>query len=610
MMHTSVPKPKVVSRGGRGKSNLPQSNARVETAKADAIATKENGGTGHDFAEMQVDSSIPFPIQKKMIVNAPGDAYEQEADRFAEQVTHAADDADIADAPTRIRHFEVSDEPAPPSVKDALASPGSPLSPPVKEDMEQRFGHDFSQVRVHSDGIAERSSQDLNAHAYTVGRDLVFGSDKFAPETPQGQRLLAHELTHVIQQTGLTPGSMPIQRQTPAPAATKKENAPAQGMDTATESSATGEAELSPLRQELFNLFEHFEKKVVGDPEFDDVETKKAWDDTKDKEKKATEKYEKDKAAYDAAMIKYNKKEISETPKMPIPVAKFTTCIATQQKILEKAFTAAGVSIKKEGKAPRYAFATEGAKVAEKVAPEAWHWGKMGTTERPQRGDIIVMAFRGSKVDEAAKQLNYIVNIKYGTAQKRETKEKSKAKVTASQEAVAAAQSALETLENNPKHTKWQLSAAKTKLEMAILKLNAAIKAAETAEAAVESAKGPSEEEIAPVAGKLEKARKESAAAREQTLKEPVGSKKRYLFQFSHVGFLQKREPLPDGRERWTTFDGGQLVEREGERIEGAQTSIRYYDPKTNEISGELQQGGEARWLYGWVNVDKLVAKP
>src|SRR5262249_27512988 len=144
----------------------------------------------------------------------------------------------------------------------------------------------------------------------------------------------------------------------------------------------------------------------------------------------------------------------------------------------------------------------------------------------------------------------------------------------------------------------------------AINALNAAKKAADKAASDVENLKKPTAEELAPAEAKLDAARQESAAARAERLKEPVGSKKRYMFQFSHVGFLKEIEKptTATGRERWTTFDGGQLVEREGKKVEGSQTSTRYYDPKSNEISGELQQGGEARWLYGWVDVDKLVA--
>jgi hypothetical protein len=67
--------------------------------------------------------------------------------------------------------------------------------------MEQRFGHDFSRVRVHSGAAAEQSARDVNAHAYTVGHDMVFAGGRFAPGTHEGRRLIAHELTHVVQQS-------------------------------------------------------------------------------------------------------------------------------------------------------------------------------------------------------------------------------------------------------------------------------------------------------------------------------------------------------------------------------------------------------------------------
>jgi len=67
--------------------------------------------------------------------------------------------------------------------------------------MEPRFGHDFSQVQVHTDEKAADSARSVNALAYTVGRDVVFGTGQYAPETTAGKRLLAHELTHVVQQS-------------------------------------------------------------------------------------------------------------------------------------------------------------------------------------------------------------------------------------------------------------------------------------------------------------------------------------------------------------------------------------------------------------------------
>ena len=76
--------------------------------------------------------------------------------------------------------------------------------------MEQRFGHDFSRVRVHSDTVASQSADQMNALAYTVGRNIVFGAGRFAPETQEGRRLLAHELTHVVQQGAPATNSQPL----------------------------------------------------------------------------------------------------------------------------------------------------------------------------------------------------------------------------------------------------------------------------------------------------------------------------------------------------------------------------------------------------------------
>jgi hypothetical protein len=89
---------------------------------------------------------------------------------------------------------------APASVEHALASPGQPFEPALRQEMEQRFGYDFSRVRVHIGAAAEQSARDVNARAYTVGDNLVFGAGEYKPDTRQGQRLLAHELTHVVQQ--------------------------------------------------------------------------------------------------------------------------------------------------------------------------------------------------------------------------------------------------------------------------------------------------------------------------------------------------------------------------------------------------------------------------
>jgi hypothetical protein len=152
------------------------------------------------------------PLQAKLAISKPGDAHEQEADRVAEQVMRMPQpqrqrvSAFDAESPQRqIRHAASGDtglSEAPPSVHEVLRSPGQPLAAPTRSFMERRFGHDFSRVRVHSDAAAEQSADDVNARAYTAGDSIVFNAGQFAPGTREGQTLLAHELTHVVQQSG------------------------------------------------------------------------------------------------------------------------------------------------------------------------------------------------------------------------------------------------------------------------------------------------------------------------------------------------------------------------------------------------------------------------
>jgi hypothetical protein len=88
-------------------------------------------------------------------------------------------------------------------VQDILERPGQSLDPATRAFVEPRFGHDFSRVRVHSDGRAAASARTVNALAYTVGENIVFGAGKYAPTTVIGRQLLAHELVHVVQQRSL-----------------------------------------------------------------------------------------------------------------------------------------------------------------------------------------------------------------------------------------------------------------------------------------------------------------------------------------------------------------------------------------------------------------------
>ena len=99
---------------------------------------------------------------------------------------------------------------APPEVGRVLSAPGNPLDAATQRFFETRFGRDFSGVRIHTDASAVASADAVNASAYTVGRNVVFGAGRYEPSTARGQSLLAHELTHVVQQHGSAATGEPL----------------------------------------------------------------------------------------------------------------------------------------------------------------------------------------------------------------------------------------------------------------------------------------------------------------------------------------------------------------------------------------------------------------
>ena len=107
-----------------------------------------------------------------------------------------------ADKVMRSRVPEAFPKPATRHAKSAGASHGRPLDAETRAYFEPRFGFDFSRVRVHTDATASASACELNAKAYTQGSDITFGRGRFAPATSDGKKLLAHELVHVVQQSG------------------------------------------------------------------------------------------------------------------------------------------------------------------------------------------------------------------------------------------------------------------------------------------------------------------------------------------------------------------------------------------------------------------------
>jgi len=149
-------------------------------------------------------------IQAKLTVNKPGDPFEQEADAVADRVMKMADVRASGDPPSIQRmcsaceaevHRKETDghDPVSSGVLK-FNEAGRPLPDSTRSFFEPRFARSFGDVRIHTSSQAAESARELNAHAYTRGSSIVFANGQYAPETDRGRRLLAHELTHVVQQ--------------------------------------------------------------------------------------------------------------------------------------------------------------------------------------------------------------------------------------------------------------------------------------------------------------------------------------------------------------------------------------------------------------------------
>ncbi len=190
------------------------------------------------------------PVQPKLAIGVPGEAFEQEADRIADQVMSmpnpqvhgspallgvqrkcaACEEEEKSKLQTKRDQSHAGAATAPPIVHEALRSPGQPLDDSTRAFMEPHFGRDFRTVRVHTDARAADSARAVNALAYTVGRDVVFGGGQYRPRSRAGARLLAHELTHVTQQQGNPPV---LARQSPEEKSTDEPEAQALGVEVA-----------------------------------------------------------------------------------------------------------------------------------------------------------------------------------------------------------------------------------------------------------------------------------------------------------------------------------------------------------------------------------------
>lgn len=185
-------------------------------------ASNTSTAIGYDFSPNPVHASAHSNIQPKLKVNEPGDQYEREADHVVGQVMRMLDPQlqrlkpCVSGCASRLQRqadskcLKINHVPAsatnrygvPPIVNEVLRSPGRPLDVAARTFFEPRFGHDFSRVRIHTDARAVQAAEMTNSLAFTVRQDIVFNARQYAPETTSGKTILAHELTHVVQQDG------------------------------------------------------------------------------------------------------------------------------------------------------------------------------------------------------------------------------------------------------------------------------------------------------------------------------------------------------------------------------------------------------------------------
>ena len=217
-------------------SHVTANRQRAVPPAKTGVATMAEGGRGRSRMGNQAAQRLLVDgiVQAKLTVNQPDDPFEQEADRVADTVVgmsgptaigaaiigarpasiqrqcscggsckHCKEQAAIQRSATDTGGASESAgvDSAPPSVDHVVRSPGQRLSRESRAFFEPRFGRSFEDVRIHTDSAAAESARDLRALAYTTGRDIVFGEGKFSPETREGRRLIAHELTHVVQQS-------------------------------------------------------------------------------------------------------------------------------------------------------------------------------------------------------------------------------------------------------------------------------------------------------------------------------------------------------------------------------------------------------------------------
>jgi hypothetical protein len=147
-------------------------------------------------------------------VSQPGDTYEREADAIASRVMSGESPSIVSGAARAhvqrsARRTHAAPATPPGTLAQGLRSASQPLDPGTRGFMESRFGHDFGHVRIHTTHDAALTARDLHARAYTFGGDIVFGQGEYVPTSQAGRKLLAHELAHIVQQSGSASTSLP-----------------------------------------------------------------------------------------------------------------------------------------------------------------------------------------------------------------------------------------------------------------------------------------------------------------------------------------------------------------------------------------------------------------
>jgi hypothetical protein len=216
-------------------------------------------------------------IQAKFGIGQPNGRYEQEAGRMADKVMGVPAAGEVLVKPEAIQSKSIAGntlEVAPniESGINTVKKGGRPLSQSSRSFFEPRFGVDFSRVRLHTDSTAASTAHAINAEAFTTGTDVVFAAGRYSPETSSGKKLIAHELTHVLQQSASgmnsgakvvsrqeTPGKPPAEAVVPVPA----EAAPAEAAAAPTKTlSGKGWIKKFPKSSSLDDLSAGFKPKV------------------------------------------------------------------------------------------------------------------------------------------------------------------------------------------------------------------------------------------------------------------------------------------------------------------------------------------------------------